>query len=308
MVPQLFHLPVMERLLNYSNPEIPEGINYSKEHPLKEFFLLVVGVLLFFLSLVLILGVLAEFLASYVPFSAELKIVALQKSDEQPEAQAIENYLQTLAGRLAAVQGLPEGMTVKVHYVDSDSINAFATLGGQIVVFRGLLDIVPDENTLAMVIAHEIAHIKLRHPIKGLGRAVVIGTAIAMFNGGAGNDIVTDVLGEAGLLTALKFSRDQERAADAIALQALARVYGHIGGAGEVFRLLQQQHEKTGLITPEFFNTHPLTENRIEEINVMANNNNWPTMGFMVDLPPAFSQWLHQAREVEDGSGGQGLL
>lgn len=291
--------------MKYSNPEIPEGINYSREHPLKEFFVLVFGVLLFFLSVVLVLGVLAETLAPYVPFSAELKIVSLHQPDEDVEPSPVQAYLQGLAERLAAAQGLPVDMPIQIHYVDSDVVNAFATLGGQIVVFRGLLEIVPNENTLAMVIAHEIAHVKHRHPIKGLGRAVVIGTTVAMFNGAAGNDIVSDVLGEAGLLTALKFSRGQEREADAEALQTLASFYGHVAGANEMLRLLQQQHDDTGLAAPEFFNSHPLTENRIEETQALAIRNNWPSTGKMVLLPQAYAQWLQRTDGLAADAGAQ---
>jgi predicted Zn-dependent protease len=300
-------LPEKKRL-QYSNPEIPEGINYSREHPLKEFVVLVLGVLLLFLSLILVLGLLAEALAPYVPFKAELKIVTLSNIAAHDETLPVETYLQTLAERLAAVQDLPDGMSIRVHYVDSDSVNAFATLGGQIVVFRGLLEMIPDENALAMVLAHEIAHIKHRHPIKGLGRAVIIGTTVAMFNGAAGNDIVTDALGKAGLFTALKFSRDQEREADASALQALARVYGHVGGADELFYLLQQQHGGAALSSPEFFNTHPLTENRIDEIDVVARKYNWPTTGHMTILPQEFSQWMRQVEAEHDAPDVQGSL
>jgi len=294
MVRQLF--PVLPRplRLKYSNPEIPEGINYSREHPLKEFVILVLGVVLFFVSLVLVLGLVAQSLAPYVPFSAELRIVALQEKDQPAAAKPIETYLQALAQRLAIAEELPVDMAVQIHYVDSDVVNAFATLGGQIFVFRGLLETMPDENTLAMVIAHEIAHVKLRHPIRGLGRAVVIGTVVAMFNGVAGNDIVTDVLGEAGLLTALKFSRDQERAADATALQALASVYGHVGGAAEVFLLLHKSHNGSSLQPPEFFNSHPLTEHRIDDIHNLADQKGWPVnAGAMTALPAAFPRWLH---------------
>ena len=278
--------------MKYSNPEIPEGINYSREHPLKEFVILTAGVLGLFLVLILVLGLLAESLAGYVPFSAEQKIAALQPLDTSGDESPMRPYLQGLAERLAAAEDLPRDMSIQVHYVDDDTVNAFATLGGNIIVFRGLLEVMPDENALAMVIAHEVAHIKYRHPLKGLGRVVVIGTVLSMFSGAAGNDIVNDVLGQAGLLTALKYSRTQERQADSEALAALQQLYGHVDGATELFHLLQQQEKEHALHQPEFFDSHPLTENRITTLQQLAEEEDWATNGERTKLPPDFHAWL----------------
>ena len=61
-----------------------------------------------------------------------------------------------------------------MHYDASDTVNAFATLGGHVVIYRGLLEKLPNENVVAMVVAHEIAHIKHRDPVAALGRGVAI--------------------------------------------------------------------------------------------------------------------------------------
>lgn len=50
-----------------------------------------------------------------------------------------------------------------------------ATPGGHVIIYRGLLEKIPNENTLVMLLGHEIGHIKLRHPVKALGKGVVIG-------------------------------------------------------------------------------------------------------------------------------------
>jgi predicted Zn-dependent protease len=278
--------------LKYSNPEIPEGINYSREHPLKEFVVLTGGILALFLGAVLLLGLLAESLADYVPFSAEQKIAALQPLDTSATGSALQSYLQGLAERLAIAEQLPSDMAVQVHYVDDDTVNAFATLGGHIIVFRGLLEIMPDENALAMVLAHEVAHIKYRHPLKGMGRAVVIGTVLSLVSTSAGNDIVNDVLGQAGLLTALKYSRDQERRADVEALAALQRLYGHVAGATTLFRVLQQRDAASATRQLEFFNSHPLTGKRIVTLQQRAAAQGWDRHGKQTQLPADFQAWL----------------
>ncbi len=65
-------------------------------------------------------------------------------------------------------------MAVTAHYVTDDTINAFATLGGHLMVYQGLMRRMPGENALANVIGHEIGHVKLRHPVSSMGRGLVI--------------------------------------------------------------------------------------------------------------------------------------
>ncbi|HHJ81181.1 MAG TPA: M48 family metallopeptidase [Candidatus Tenderia electrophaga] len=284
--------------LEYKQVQPPEGINTSKEHPLKEFSLLLLGVLLFIVVTLVSLSFAAHLLAPFIPFSAEQKMADMfvsQMKDEQvaPEDAEITRYLQSLADRLAKAQDLPQEMSITVHYIDDDTVNAFATLGGHLFFFRGLLENINNENTLAMVMAHEIAHVKYRHPIKSLGRAVITGTAIAVVSSTAGGDIIGNVLGETGLLTALKFSREQEQQSDETALQSLARVYGHVEGANTLFDVFDAAHQER-MQAPEFFSSHPRIENRIENIAAMARNHGWPITGTATPLPAQFNRWLVQ--------------
>jgi len=290
--------------LEYKQIQPPEGINTSKEHPLKEFSLLLMAILLFIVLAVVSLSYTAHLLAPFIPFSAEQKMADMfadQMNDEQlvSDDAEVTIYLQSLADRLAMAQGLPDDMSITVHYVDDETVNAFATLGGHVFFFRGLLENIPNENALAMVMAHEIAHVKHRHPIKSLGRAVITGTAIAVVSSAAGGNIIADVLGETGLLTALKFSREQEQQSDESAMTALAHVYGHVGGANSLFEVLEAANPDR-LQPPEFFSSHPHTDNRIESISAMASKNHWPTMGDVTPLPIEFSRWLEQTGDTFD--------
>ena len=261
----------------HHEPDIPEGINYSRESPLKEFMLLTGGLLLALISMILILGLFADHFAQYVPFSAELKVASMEEQRSSPPPP-VESYLQRLADRLAAVEGLPSDMPVTIRYQPDDVVNAFATLGGRIVVFRGLLETLHSENSVAMVLAHEIAHIKYRHPIRSVGRAAVIGLTVTMVNSTAGNDMLEDVFGQTGLLTAMKFSRRQEQQADLSALRA-------------VEKLLQEESRRPMMLT-EFYSSHPLTENRIVVIHEQAQVHGWPAAGRLTPLPDEFATWL----------------
>lgn len=259
--------------------------------------------MLFIISAIALLAVSANLLAPFIPFSAEKKLAAAFEKQMVAEGPQIEDsdlsrYLQSLAERLAEAQQLPEDMSITVHYINDDTVNAFATLGGHVFFFRGLLESVPNENALAMVMAHEIAHVKHRHPIKSLGRAVIIGTATAVVSSAVGGDIVSDVLGKTGLLTVLKFSREQEEQSDETALAAIARLYGHVGGSSTLFNVLKEAH-KHETQAPEFFNSHPLTDNRLQNIAAMAKEQGWQLTGPLTPLPTDFSRWLQQNREAQ---------
>jgi len=181
--------------------------------------------------IIVVLSFLADTLTQYIPFDVERTLVRTVNIDTSASNTGqVPDYLQSLANDLRQKMDLPEGMDITVSVINSDTVNAFATLGGNVVFFTGLLDAMPNENTLAMVMAHEIAHIKLRHPLRALGRGVVVGVAVATMAGVAGNDIVAKLIGDTSLLTTLNFSRSQETAADKLALEALVKQYGYSNG------------------------------------------------------------------------------
>jgi predicted Zn-dependent protease len=275
--------------MQYSNPQIPEGINTSTEHPLKEFVLLTAGVIAVVVIAALLLGYLADAFSNRIPFSVE-KSLTEGRFHKDSTAAEMDAYLNALADKLAAAQNLPAGMTITVHYVDADTVNAFATLGGNVVMFRGLLEKLPNENALAMVLAHEIAHVRHRDPIRGAGRGIVIGLALSMISATLGNAVTDQVLSGGGMLTVLQFSREQESAADETALDALRVHYGHVDGATDLFKVLEAAG--SGLSPPEFFSSHPLTQKRIERIREVAATLRSDQAPALQPLPPDFTAWM----------------
>lgn len=278
--------------MQYENPPLPEGINVTDEHPLREFSLLLVGVSAAVLVGVVVLAWLAGALVRFIPASVEQRLASAQLADvlSKPACLApghaeVQRYLERLSMPLAARAGLPPDMPLQVHFVHGDEVNALALPGGHILVYEGLYRAMPSENALALVIGHEIAHIKHRDPLVAAGRGVVIALALgslAGFGDGAADSMVSVV----GSLTALSFSRDQERAADALALQMLAGQYGHIADADKVFEVLRSTH---GVEPPALFSTHPVSEDRIAATRVAARHYaaDGPVTALQVSLPRA---------------------
>lgn len=286
--------------MEYSNPEIPEGINTSKENPLKEFLILTTAVITGFATLILILVLLSDYIVGYIPFSWESQINLPVSSSEEhraslPERGRMEAYLQSLADKISETQNLPAGMTIQVHYLDNDTINAFATLGGHVFFFRGLLEKFTSENALSMVMAHEIAHIKYRHPIQSLGRGVIFAVLMSTISSSLGDAIMQSFLNQAGYLTVLKFNRDMETASDEAAIRSLHQIYGHLNGADDLFKILLQ--EQAGKESYEFLHTHPLTSKRLKHIQTSDVRNKIATNPELTPLPDGFKKWLANTKE-----------
>lgn len=273
--------------MEYSNQQLPEGINTSTEHPLKEFVILTTGVLgVIFLAL-LLLAILADYLADRIPFSVEQRIASTW-FQEAPASTQMQQYLQQLGERISLAMELPEGIRIQVHYNDGDTVNAFATLGGHVVIYRGLLQKLTTENALSTVMAHEIAHISHRDPIRSVGRGVVIGLGVSLVSASVGDAMVESLLGQGASLSALQYSRSQERAADEAARDALLSMYDHVHGARALYEVLLEQHgQQEGV---EFFSTHPNTLDRIAALKSLEQQA--PQDARLTVLPDGFKKWL----------------
>lgn len=282
--------------MEYHNKLPPEGINTTRVHPLKQFLQLAIGAVVLVVVLVALLQVSGSFLAKRIPFSFETKIVAqldnpFGNANQHPQ---MTDYLNDLAQRLSADMPMPEGMTVKVHYDSDDIFNAFATVGGNLFFYKGLLKSIPDENTLAMVMAHEISHVLHRDPIAALGGGVASSIALLALTGNSGT--AGSILSNAGVLTSVQFTRNMEVEADREALQALYATYGHVHGAAELFTLFSEagaelRGTESGWLE-KFVSTHPLDQDRITSAEQIAADENWPLTGEATPLPQNFQRWL----------------
>jgi len=179
---------------------------------------------------------------------------------------------------------LPEDMNIQVHYVDEGVVNAMATLGGNVMVYRGLLEQLPDENTLVMLLGHEIGHVKLRHPIKAVGKGVVISLLLTAVLGQSAES-VANVIADTSMLTMLSFNRDQEQASDEEGLKLLNAYYGRVQGATALFEILEKENQAMGLNVPQFLSTHPDTKNRMQHLNAIAQAQNWIQQGETRPIP-----------------------
>ncbi|PWQ94544.1 M48 family metallopeptidase [Leucothrix arctica] len=274
--------------MQYENPKIPEGINVTKVHPLKTFAILVSGLLVMLLVGAWLLGFGGGYLASKIPYSQEQRIADSYEGDAGLEQTELLRYLQALADKLSQQMNLEDGMDITIHYVDEGVDNAFATIGGHIFLYRGLLEKLPHENALAMLVAHEIAHVKHRDPIVSIGRGAAISVGMKLLLG----DASPSLLGNAGLLTQMRFGRDMETKADQAGLVAVNTIYGGVTGALALFEILDGIEDNGLVKSPEFLSTHPASENRLDELREIANRNGWSMDNTPVPFPEFFNRSL----------------
>jgi predicted Zn-dependent protease len=280
--------------VKFENPELPEGVNNSERRPFASFVVLAGAALALLAAAAGILLLVAERVAPQVPFAYE-KAAAEPFFRDLVAEGPVEPYLKALGARLARAQGLPDGLTIEVHYAEGPVENAFATLGGHIVLHQGLLKAVPSENALAMVLAHEIAHVRHRHPIASLGRAAAFGVVLALAGASnAGSQLLQAAMAQGGTLTMLSFSRAQESEADAAALRAVHALYGHVGHADAFFRVMLAQGRRAE--PPQFLASHPLTAARIDALAALAARNGWAADGPATPLPPEVRAALERPR------------
>lgn len=146
--------------------------------------------------------------------------------------------------------------------INSQQVNAFALPNGNIIVFSGLLDAIQQYDELACLIGHEVIHVNQRHSMKMLCRNLSGYLFLSVIMGDA-NGINSIVTNNAHNLQSLSYSRQFEKEADEQGTELMMQNNINPQGMTTLFRRLKLS-EKT--VVPAFASTHPLTEDRISDI------------------------------------------
>jgi predicted Zn-dependent protease len=178
----------------------------------------------------------------------------------------VDDYLNRLGQRLARhAPGYKYPYQFKT--VNQGEINAFALPGGFLYVNRGTIEASENEAQLAGVMAHEIAHVALRHGTNQLSKAVLAQAPLAILGGVLGGGAAAQ-LAQLGIQVGftsvfLKFSRTAETQADLLGTQMLYDAGYDPQAMADFFQTLQQQGGSRGI---QFFSSHPNPENREKRI------------------------------------------
>lgn len=204
---------------------------------------------------------------------AQMGVAAFAKQKEETPASkdAVANaYVACVARSItAAVQGAYSNTKWEVVVFQSDAVNAFALPGGKIGVYTGLLKVAENQDQLAAVIGHEVAHVLASHSNERVSTAYATDTSVQLVSiaVGATTQSQQQLYGLLGMGAqvgvVLPFGRAQESEADLLGLDLMAR-------AGfdprQSVNLWQNMARAGGAASPEFLSTHPSNATRIQNL------------------------------------------
>ena len=184
-----------------------------------------------------------------------------------PELNA---YVQSIGQALVPHTHRPQ-LACQFAVLDTPVVNAFAVPGGYIYVTRGILALMGSEAELAVVLGHELGHVNARHSVRRMSEMMLVQVGLAL--GSALSETFAEVAGLAGVgvqLLFLKYSREDERQADALGVEYARKGVYNPGEMVAFFNSLEKLGDLSGgHALPGFLSTHPLTSERIEKVRQM---------------------------------------
>jgi predicted Zn-dependent protease len=207
-------------------------------------------------------------------------MMQIRASKQYLDDSEVNDYLNKLGDKL--VENSPEpSLNFEFFAVNDYSVNAFALPGGFVGVNAGLILITQSESELASVLSHEISHVTQHHLARMIeaqrGNSLISMAAIAVAilaartNPQAAEATIASV--QAGnIQQRLNYTRGYEEEADRIGLQLLEKSGFNTHAMPEFLRRLQKASRLMDGNTPNYMRTHPITSDRIAEIENRIRN------------------------------------
>lgn len=225
------------------------------------------------------------FACSTVPYTERKQIMMLSEGEEEKVGRSLftqvkeesrispnpeYNALVSEVGRrIAAVAEKPDYQWEFV-VIEDNTQNAFALPGGKVAFYTGIMPVCADENGVAAVMGHEVAHVLARHGAERMSQqqALSIGKAALFAAIDGGNPATMEALQQAygigaqvGVL--LPYSRKHETEADKIGLILMAKAGYNPEAAVEFWKRMAKAGGGGGI---ELLSTHPSDERRIKDL------------------------------------------
>lgn len=176
----------------------------------------------------------------------------------------------------------------RFHIVADPRINAFNVPGGLVYVNTGLIAAAGDAGQLAGVVAHEVAHGAQRHATQQMSRAYGLNILASVALGGNPplyQQILAQIAAQGSFAS---FSRSFEREADRFGVRYMYEAGYDPAGMSRMFRVLLEQRQRNPGQVERFFATHPLTEDRIADID--RQRAELPARAGLIVDDPAYQQ------------------
>ncbi len=213
-----------------------------------------------------VIPAMAGMLAPMVPASWQARIgdqvqtlatTLLTRKDGNPQCDAPDGVaaLNKLVGRLPPTAG-----TARLHVIDSDLPNAFALPGGHVSVTTALMDRADGPDAVLGVLAHELGHLHHGHSMERVMRYSLSSALISMVVGDIGGGALAVGVSQ---MVESEFSQDQERQADAFAIDVLAEARVSPLPLARLFETIRAEHPEADGTLAEWMGSHPTLSERI---------------------------------------------
>lgn len=205
-----------------------------------------------------------------VPTSTEVALGAEMNQQVRAENEILQdslwqNYVNEVGQKIVTVCDRKD---IEYHFavIKSDAVNAFATPGGYIFIYTGLLKLMDNEAEMASVLAHEISHVVARHSVKRLQAAMGASILYDLVLGD-NNSQAMDVAVNLGLgMVFSGYSRSNENEADKFGVIYLTEAGYNPEAAETMFQKLAQASSGDPNFFEQLFASHPETQERIDNI------------------------------------------
>jgi len=204
--------------------------------------------------------------------SAQLEIEANQAFDQMRAQMPLSNSVGDRSYVKCVTQAIINQLEEPyasydwdIELFDIEDVNAFAMAGGKMGVFSGLLEVTENQDQLASVIGHEIAHVTRKHTLKKTNQAVfterVVAIGASATGAGTAATNTAAMIAQLGLM--LPYSRGHESEADVVGLKYMAKA-GFDPRAS--VKLWTNMSKASPGGPPEWISTHPSDETRISKL------------------------------------------
>lgn len=176
-----------------------------------------------------------------------------------------------LLNRFAAEIDFASNYPLHFNVIHDSTVNAFALPGGEIVVYSGIIEKLSHSGQLAALLAHEVSHVNYRHSLNGIVDKVLWSALLTLITGNG--DLISAISAQGNEFRSLAYSRDLETQADTAGAGILRRNGIEVRQMLSLLEVLQRE-SANGASVPEFLQTHPLPESRMEEVRALAESQN----------------------------------
>lgn len=183
---------------------------------------------------------------------------------------ALNRYVQEVGASLWGKSHRPQ-MPYTARALNANHVNAYTFPGGSMGATRGILLEMQSEDELAALMGHEIGHVNARHAAERAGREMLAGVAInvaAVTLAATDNNQympLLDLGGKVGASALLaKYSRDNEREADALGMDYMSRGGYNPDGMVGLMNMLKSESQHKPNILETMFASHPMSEERYQ--------------------------------------------